>query len=162
MFDSARQAQGFQSQAHLDAFFAHYDHTTACADCASRNGYVALDDGMQPTMGQCDVARRLDAAVSRAAVPALSLRTMVANLAQSISDAVRLTAHHVAFGSAPLALVLGQRVFVRDAAQLGIVMRVLGGGRYEVVTPPSRYRPDEGNWTFTYRERDLRSAEFTI
>lgn len=64
IFDAARQSQGFRSQAHLDAFFAHYDHTSSCNACAARDGYVALDDGMQPTMGQCDEARQLDAAVS--------------------------------------------------------------------------------------------------
>jgi hypothetical protein len=63
-FDTARKAQGFSSQAHLDAFFALFDHTAGCKACASRDGYIHLDDGMQPTSGRCDEARRLDAAVS--------------------------------------------------------------------------------------------------
>lgn len=63
-FDTARQAQGFRSQAHLDAFFAYFDHTTGCKACAARDGFVLLDDGPQPTSGRCDEARQLDAAVS--------------------------------------------------------------------------------------------------
>lgn len=65
-FDAARQAQGFRSQAHLDAFFALFDHCNACKACAARDGYVELDDGMQPTQGRCDEARRLDTAVGEA------------------------------------------------------------------------------------------------
>lgn len=65
-FDTARKAQGFRSQAHLDAFFAAFDHAAACPACSARDGYVALDDGMQPTSGRCDVARQLDDATSAA------------------------------------------------------------------------------------------------
>lgn len=63
-FDAAREAQGFRSAAHLDAFFALHDHVTSCNDCAARDGYVVLDDGIQPTSGRCPEAKRLDAAVS--------------------------------------------------------------------------------------------------
>jgi len=63
-FDTARQAQGFRSQAHLDSFFAAFDHAQGCADCKALDGYVLLDDGYQPTEGRCTEARRLDAAVS--------------------------------------------------------------------------------------------------
>ena len=62
-FDAARKAQGFASQAHLDAFFALFDHTKSCAACKALDGHIALDDGMQPTSGRCDEARRLDAAM---------------------------------------------------------------------------------------------------
>ena len=64
IFDAARASQGFRSQAHLDAFYAAFDHVHACSDCAARDGFVALDDGMQPTSGRCDVAGRLDAETS--------------------------------------------------------------------------------------------------
>lgn len=66
-FDVARQAQGFRSQAHLDAFYASYDHVQSCVDCKARDGYVPLDDGYQPTSGRCAVAQRLDVATSDAA-----------------------------------------------------------------------------------------------
>lgn len=57
-FDAARHAQGFRSQAHLDAFFAGYDHARACPVCSSIAGYT--DEG-QPYHGRCDTARELDA-----------------------------------------------------------------------------------------------------
>lgn len=60
-FDEARRLQGFKSQAQLDAFFAHYDHTKDCADCRALNSYVELSDGPQPTQGQCAIAKSLDA-----------------------------------------------------------------------------------------------------
>jgi hypothetical protein len=63
-FDAARQAQGFKSAAHLAAFFAAFDHTTTCAACKERDGWVELDDGMQPTSGRCPEGLRLDAATS--------------------------------------------------------------------------------------------------
>lgn len=50
---AARIAQGFRSQAHLDAFYAAFDHTSACPVCSSEAGMVALDDGPQPVMGRC-------------------------------------------------------------------------------------------------------------
>lgn len=58
-FTADRQTQGFKSQAHLDAFYAHYDHVTACQECARRNGWVELSDGWQPTQGECAIAQRL-------------------------------------------------------------------------------------------------------
>jgi hypothetical protein len=54
-FTAARRAQGFRSQAHLDAFYASFDHGQTCTDC--RPGPPAiLDDGMQPTVAPCPVA----------------------------------------------------------------------------------------------------------
>jgi hypothetical protein len=58
-FDAGRKAQGFTSQAHLDAFFASFDHVKSCADCHALNGYALLDDGLQPTQGECREAKRL-------------------------------------------------------------------------------------------------------
>lgn len=65
-FDAARQAQGFRSQEHLDAFFAAFDHARDCASCKALDGHVLLDDGYQPTEGRCSDARRLDAATAEA------------------------------------------------------------------------------------------------
>lgn len=65
-FNAARLAQGFRSQAHLDAFFAVSVHVASCAECAARDGYVELDDGIQPTSGRCPEAQRLEALVSQA------------------------------------------------------------------------------------------------
>lgn len=59
-FDAARQAQGFESAAHLDAFFAAFDHAKGCSACKALDGYALLDDGRQPTEGRCPEARRLD------------------------------------------------------------------------------------------------------
>ena len=58
VYDQARRDQGFKSQAHLDAFFAHYDHTRSCSDCGPGPA-VPLDDGMQPTRRECDAALAL-------------------------------------------------------------------------------------------------------
>ncbi len=58
-FTPARQAQGFTSQAQLDAFYAQYDHTRTCPDCQALNGYALLSDGWQPTQGECSTAKRL-------------------------------------------------------------------------------------------------------
>ena len=41
-FDAARKAQGFTSQAQLDAFFAHYDHVYACTACHALDSYAAV------------------------------------------------------------------------------------------------------------------------
>jgi hypothetical protein len=59
-FNQARQQQGFRSQAHLDAFYRHYDHTCQCAECQQPGPSVAIDDGFQPTQNRCDVARTLE------------------------------------------------------------------------------------------------------
>lgn len=58
LFTQSRRDQGFKSQAHLDAFFAHYDHTKACGECGPGRA-VPLDDGMQPTFRECDAALSL-------------------------------------------------------------------------------------------------------
>ncbi len=58
-FDSVRKAQGFTSQEQLDAFFAYADHGKACADCQALNSFVELSEGIQPTQGQCAVAKAL-------------------------------------------------------------------------------------------------------
>ena len=60
-FNQARKQQGFKSQAQLDAFFAHLDHTNNCPDCKALDGGVWLNDGYQLTVGQCPVAKQLDA-----------------------------------------------------------------------------------------------------
>jgi len=62
LLDAGRIAQGFRSQAMLDAFFLHYDHTKACAECQKPGRGVELDDGIQPTMNTCAEADRLYAA----------------------------------------------------------------------------------------------------
>jgi hypothetical protein len=56
---AARQAQGFRSQAHLDAFLRYYDHVEGCAACQRPGEGVLLDDGWQPTRRECDTAREL-------------------------------------------------------------------------------------------------------
>ena len=60
-FTQARKAQGFTSQAHLDAFYTQYDHVSTCADCKALDGHVLLNDGWQPTQGRCVEGRRLEA-----------------------------------------------------------------------------------------------------
>lgn len=59
-FNAARKAQGFKSQAQLDAFYAAYDHNKDCADCHKRNGHALLDDGCQPTQGSCPTHQALE------------------------------------------------------------------------------------------------------
>ena len=59
VFNEARNRQGFRSQAQLDAFYAHYDHTETCQGCKALDGYVLLDDGYQPTVGECQKAKHL-------------------------------------------------------------------------------------------------------
>jgi len=54
-----RKAQGFTSQAQLDAFFARFDHMQTCTACHALDGNVILNDGMQPTVGECHEAKRL-------------------------------------------------------------------------------------------------------
>jgi hypothetical protein len=58
-FDEGRKAQGFRDQAHLDGFYAYYDHTTSCADCAALVGRAWVDDGYMDTRGDCDTAKAL-------------------------------------------------------------------------------------------------------
>ena len=59
VFDEARKSQGFKSQAHLDAFFRIMDHKDGCAVCQSRGPMVECFGDMQPTMQECDEAKRL-------------------------------------------------------------------------------------------------------
>jgi hypothetical protein len=54
----ARRAQGFASQAHLDAFYAHLDHVRTCTTCGPGPA-VEVDDGLQPTMRECPAAVEL-------------------------------------------------------------------------------------------------------
>ena len=61
IFNQARKDQGFKSQTHLDAFYAHYDHTKACPECQKPGPGVWLDDGFQPTMNECEEGKRLSA-----------------------------------------------------------------------------------------------------
>lgn len=56
-FNAARQAQGFRDQAHLDAFYAHFDHVKGCSDC--HEGSVLMDDGWQGVLVECAEAQRL-------------------------------------------------------------------------------------------------------
>lgn len=60
-FTPARRAQGFRSQAHLDAFYAHFDHIATCTECGP-GAPVELDDGLQPTLRECAEGLRLLAA----------------------------------------------------------------------------------------------------
>lgn len=61
-----RAAQGFRSQAHLDAFYAYYDHVQAgraagpagCGCGQPGPGYDA-PDGWQPTEAICPAGRAL-------------------------------------------------------------------------------------------------------
>lgn len=66
-FNETRRKQGFRSQAHLDAFYAHFDHTESCTACQQPGPGVLLDDGFQPTMNRCNVARELDRATQAVA-----------------------------------------------------------------------------------------------
>lgn len=58
-FTPARKAQGFRSQAHLDAFYAAYDHAQTCPDCQG-TAYVELFDGLQPVAVRCETWKELD------------------------------------------------------------------------------------------------------
>jgi len=59
IFNEERKAQGFESQAQLDAFYRERDHAATCSICGNVGGYVELSDGMQPVMGQCDIGKQL-------------------------------------------------------------------------------------------------------
>ena len=61
-WNAARKAQGFQSQDHLDAFYAHFDHQQSCAECQRPAASVWVDDGWQPTRNVCATGLRLRAA----------------------------------------------------------------------------------------------------
>jgi hypothetical protein len=53
VLNAARRAQGFVSQAHLDAFYRAYDHRRACAVCSRIAGVAPVFDGMQPYTEIC-------------------------------------------------------------------------------------------------------------
>lgn len=62
-FTPARKAQGFKSQAHLDAFYRYYDHTQTCPNCNKPGApYLTTDGGEMTTLTRCAEAHRLDAA----------------------------------------------------------------------------------------------------
>lgn len=59
-FNTARQQQGFRSQAHLDAFYAYRDHMASCQHgCGKPGSGVWVDDGFQPTVFECEEGQRL-------------------------------------------------------------------------------------------------------
>jgi len=60
-FTEERQAQGFTSQAHLDAWFASYDHVKDCPSCGLPAG-TWLSDGWQPAETRCAAWHELDRA----------------------------------------------------------------------------------------------------
>lgn len=61
-FTEKREAQGFKSQAHLDAFYAYYDHAYGgCNDCGQESGGAWIDDCFQPAIKICAEGRRLQA-----------------------------------------------------------------------------------------------------
>jgi hypothetical protein len=61
----ARRAQGFTSQAHLDVWFAYYDHTRACAGCGRPGPAAETSDGPQPTVIICPDGIARSAAAAR-------------------------------------------------------------------------------------------------
>lgn len=91
-----------------------------------------------------------------------SLRTLIANLVQGISDAVRLEAHLIAFRAAPGPLAVGQRVFICDYEELGRIERIDHDG-IAVRMPPSRWCPSDPPCVMIYTaseaDEQLRSAE---
>ena len=60
-FTEARRRQGFRSQSHLDAFYAHLDHVQTCDECGAPGPAVWLDGSAswQPTVHECDEGARL-------------------------------------------------------------------------------------------------------
>jgi len=58
-FTPERAAQGFRSQAELDAFYRYYDHTQTCVACQQPGPPAWVDDGWQPTRTQCPEGLRL-------------------------------------------------------------------------------------------------------
>lgn len=59
-FTETRKNQGFKSQAHLDAFFTVYDHTSKCEVCTKIAGYIDIGDGMQPYAARCEIGTALE------------------------------------------------------------------------------------------------------
>ena len=58
-YTAERKQQGFRSQAHLDAWYAAYDHGNTCPDCQGTR-YVELWDGLQPVAVRCQQWVELD------------------------------------------------------------------------------------------------------
>lgn len=58
-FNAARADQGFRDQAHLDAFYAYFDHTKSCEACQKPGRPMPLDDGLQPSRQDCPTAQTL-------------------------------------------------------------------------------------------------------
>jgi hypothetical protein len=53
----------FKSQAHLDAFYASYDHGKTCAECQRESSvWLEGDASWQPVRLQCDEGKRLNVA----------------------------------------------------------------------------------------------------
>lgn len=61
VWDAQRKAQGFRSQAHLDAFYVHVDHERACSECGQPGpaAWLEGDASWQPTSAQCATGRAL-------------------------------------------------------------------------------------------------------
>jgi hypothetical protein len=60
LFDQQRKEQGFKSQADLDAWFAYYDHTCACAECQKPGkGMYLSDNSYQPSRNTCEIGQQL-------------------------------------------------------------------------------------------------------
>lgn len=58
-FNQARKEQGFRSQAHLDAFFTHYDHQKGCAVCQNVGEIPDGQGGYYLVGGDCAEEKRL-------------------------------------------------------------------------------------------------------
>ena len=59
LYTLAREAQGFRSQAHLDAFYRSFDHGQTCEACQRPGPAAWVLDAWQPTRQQCPEGRRL-------------------------------------------------------------------------------------------------------
>lgn len=72
VWDAGRKAQGFRSQAHLDAFYAAFDHVAACGECGKPGPAMWLEGSAswQPTETRCAEWRRLDALEAEISQPA--------------------------------------------------------------------------------------------
>lgn len=63
-FTKARREQGFQSQEHLDAFYAYLDHQQECTAAGGGCGpgpdaWMESDASWQPTLAECPQAKAL-------------------------------------------------------------------------------------------------------
>lgn len=86
----------------------------------------------------------------------LDLETMLGNLFQGVSDAVRLEANRLAFRQPepPNGYTVGQRVFLIDHYNLGTVVKRLPSGMYRVDTTTL-----DGRQHWAYDARLLRNAD---